>query len=168
MEECRINELVDLFPGLHTDRKLIMNPFSHDDMETPFFRKELKDLIDVLTKLEDVKSFSVVPYSKIRKSKFRMRLYKGLEDGSVTEGWVDFMFCEQFNRLTYKAVNYHNNPKAIIIAASDESLLNDLKPKSEHCIRKIYSRLHNMVKPGPKQSIPDLIQELDEVAPSMG
>lgn len=149
-KECKITALAKLFPGLDTDRKLILNPFSHDDIDTSFYRDELKSLLADIEKIATVESHCEFGADIIQVQKFRMALSKILPDGTVLEQWVHFYFCEKLYVLKYDGVSYHNNPKVQIIAHTVHPLLHKLQINKQVDLRTVYDRLYQAVLPGNK------------------
>ncbi len=60
-EERKNKSFPDLFPSIDGDRQRILNPFSHDDIETPYYMGELKTALDTMEKLNKVKRLCPVP-----------------------------------------------------------------------------------------------------------
>lgn len=72
--EC---QMVDIAPSLQNDRRLILNPFSHDDIESPFYRQELDNLINELEKLTAIEKRLIVDNQQIRRSQFKVEVNNG-------------------------------------------------------------------------------------------
>ena len=148
--ECKIKELASLFPGLDTDRKLILNPFSHDDIEASFYRQELKSLLSDVEKLVKLQSKCKYGPEAIMSQKLKMTINKNESDGSLLEHWVKFYLAEKLYVLEYDGISYHNNPKVSIIAHSVHPLLEKLKINKQFDLRTVYDRLYQAVLPGGK------------------
>ena len=147
-KECKIKDIASLFPGLDTDRKLILNPFSHDDIDTSFYREELKSLLSDMEKLAELKSTCKLGSEDIMVQKLKISLIKTLPDGTVLEEWVKFYIAENLYELEYNGVKYHNNPKVYILEHSTHTLLDKLKINTQSRLRNVYDRLYQAVLPG--------------------
>ena len=66
--------LESLAAHLQDDRKLLLNPFSHDDIETPFYRIELEKTIEEIEQLGRIHKKVIVDYEKIRTVEYKISL----------------------------------------------------------------------------------------------
>lgn len=107
---CNLSKMIGIFQNkyakllglellaahLQDDRKLLLNPFSHDDIETPFYRRELEKTIEEIELLSRIHKNVIVDYEKVRTVEYKMRVTK---DGTSNE--VTILFWEQFNSFEY-------------------------------------------------------------------
>ncbi|WP_444382948.1 AAA family ATPase [Prevotellamassilia timonensis] len=128
--------LESLAAHLQDDRKLLLNPFSHDDIETPFYRIELEKTIEEIEQLGRIHKKVIVDYEKIRTVEYKIRVTK---DGTSNE--VTILFLEQFNSFEYNGDIYYSNPKLFVRKSYNEKQiqckewgLNNLLDKMCHCI----------------------------------
>lgn len=63
-------------PHLNGERKLLLNPFSHDDIYTPFYRNELEMTIRDIENLSKITGGVVVDYQDVRNKEFRIKMDK--------------------------------------------------------------------------------------------
>lgn len=120
---CNLSKMIDVFGNkyakflgleslaahLQDDRKLLLNPFSHDDIETPFYRRELEKTIEEIEQLGRIHKNVIVDYEKVRTVEYKMRVTKDEESNDVT-----IMFLEQFNSFEYNGNIYYSNPKVFV------------------------------------------------------
>ncbi len=52
------------FRHFRTYKKIIFNPFSHDDLEAPHYRSEIQDCIDLVTELQKLKTKEIIHASE--------------------------------------------------------------------------------------------------------
>ena len=114
------------------DRKLLMNPFSHDDMHCQAYRMEIETLISQLKDLEEVKAKVIVDYDNVRSGIFKMEM---TNNGHTKK--VEFVFSERFSVMSYKGTNYLGDPRVKIIA-SDAHRIN---PGNEYVLNKVHTKL---------------------------
>ena len=101
--------LESLAAHLQDDRKLLLNPFSHDDIETPFYRRELEKTIEEIEQLGRIHKNVIVDYEKVRTVEYKMRVTK---DGTSNE--VTILFLEQFNSFEYNGDIFYSNPNVFV------------------------------------------------------
>lgn len=101
--------LESLAAHLQDDRKLLLNPFSHDDIETPFYRRELEKTIEEIELLGRIHKNDIVDYEKVRTVEYKMRVTK---DGTSNE--VTILFLEQFNSFEYNGDIFYSNPNVFV------------------------------------------------------
>lgn len=120
---CNLSKMIEIFGNryakllgleslaahLQDDRKLLLNPFSHDDIETPFYRRELEKTIEEIELLGRIHKNVIVDYEKVRTVEYKMRVTK---DGTSNE--VTILFLEQFNSFEYNGDIYYSNPKVFV------------------------------------------------------
>lgn len=127
---CNLSKMIEIFRSkyaklfgleslaahLQDDRKLLLNPFSHDDIETPFYRRELEKTIEEIEQLGRIHKNVIVDYEKVRTVEYKMRVTK---DGASNE--VTILFLEQFNAFEYNGNIYFNNPRVFVCNSFDEA-----------------------------------------------
>lgn len=120
---CNLSKMIEIFGNkyakllgleslaahLQDDRKLLLNPFSHDDIETPFYRRELEKTIEEIEQLGRIHKNVIVGYEKVRTVEYKMRVTKDERSNEVT-----IFFVEQFNSFEYNGNIYYSNPKVFV------------------------------------------------------
>lgn len=77
LKMCGEMDMPGDFGQLNNDRKLIMNPFSHDDIETPYYREELRRCIGTVENLTQIRVLrDMVDGDEIRKTEFEITAAK--------------------------------------------------------------------------------------------
>lgn len=122
----------DIVPSLQDSRRFILNPFSHDDVDTPFYRRELEQLIQELEELTEVEKYSLIEESSIKVEKYSM-----LVNNQNFNCNVDFIFLERFEKLEYRNIKYFGNPKVKVLRAD-----NNIDCK-EYYLRSLYRIAYN-------------------------
>lgn len=103
---------------LQDDRKLLLNPFSHDDVETPFYRGELEQTIENVELLGKIKKQIVVGYDKVRTDEYKFIVTK---DAASLE--VKILFLEQYVAFELDGNVYYSNPKVYVRSSyNDEEI----------------------------------------------
>lgn len=110
--------LPDVVPHLQDNRKLLLNPFSHDDIETPFYRNELELTILELEVLSKIEKRTVVNSKDIDKTKYLLKVEK---DGS--EYNFEFVFKENFHIYKLEGSLYYKSPKIELITSCLEEIV---------------------------------------------
>lgn len=105
--------LPDLAPHLNSYRKLILNPMSHADLDTAFFRSELRFCIVEIKALKGLTKTLLFENEIDAKDLFLMTVTQG---GATCE--VEFVFHEQMARIDYAGAAYFYNPKVGIQSVS--------------------------------------------------
>lgn len=117
--QCDLNGLIERYyryakemgipnviPHLQDERKLLLNPFSHDDIDTPFYRTELEMSIQEIEKLSQISKTVVVESKNLHTTDYLFRMEK---DGTTYDFTI--IFKEMFYMYEYEEVRYHNSPK---------------------------------------------------------
>lgn len=112
---AKLLDLESLAAHLQDDRKLLLNPFSHDDIETPFYRRELEKTIEEIELLGRIHKNVIVDYEKVRTVEYKMRVTK---DGTSNE--VTILFLEQFNSFEYNGDIFYSNPNVSVRVSYNE------------------------------------------------
>lgn len=145
IQNCKIVPLERVFTDLDSDRKLILNPFSHDDIDTPFYRAELGRIIANLEILEKVEVGWLTKPTKIRKNTFQIKASKTLGSGLKVESWVKFQFLEDFRVIKFEGYRFHTNPKVMVLAMSDR--ISGIKVNSVVALSKVANRIRHDLLP---------------------
>lgn len=128
-------------PTLDSDRELIMNPFSHDDLDTPYYMRELRLALESMENLSKIQVRSVVVKEKIGDE---TKLYR-LEMVNLGHGsWAEFYFCDKLYVWHYDGVDYVGSPKVKVTAGSgNKKIKNLIRERVE--LRSLYNAICNSV-----------------------
>lgn len=118
------------------DRKLLMNPFSHDDMHCQAYRQEIETLIRQIKDLEGVQAKLIVDYDQVRNGTFKMEM---TNNGHTKT--IEFEFLERFDVMSYGGTDYLGDPRVKIIASD----INHISVGNVYVLNKIHTRLVNSV-----------------------
>jgi len=118
------------------DRKLIMNPFSHDDIHCQAYRLEVETLLRQIKDLERVIAKMIVNYDEVRNSIFEMKMTNNGHTNSV-----EFEFLERFDVLSYGGTDYLGDPRVRIIASG----VHRINVGNVYVLNKVHTRLANSV-----------------------
>lgn len=118
------------------DRKLLMNPFSHDDMHCQAYRMEIETLISQLKDLEGVNVKMIVDYDQVRNGVFKMEMSNAGHTKSV-----EFMFLERFGVMSYRGVDYLGDPRVRILTSE----VHRIDAGNEYVLNKVHTKLANSV-----------------------
>lgn len=145
--------LESLAAHLQDDRKLLLNPFSHDDIETPFYRRELEKTIEEIEQLDKIHKNGIVDYENVRTVDYKMKVTK---DEAFNE--VTVLFLEQFNSFEYNGNIYYNNPKVFVRYSYNEA---EIQCK-EWGLNKLLDRMCHYIghNAGSKQEIRDCLYDM--------
>lgn len=128
-------------PTLDSDKELIMNPFSHDDLDTPYYMRELKLALQSMENLSMIQDRNVVPREKIGENTTLFRLK--MENGGYT-AWADFYFCDRLHVWRYDEVDYIGSPDVKITSGANYKKLTALIGKKSE-LRSLYYAICNSV-----------------------
>ena len=128
-------------PTLDSDRELIMNPFSHDDLDTPYYMRELRLALESMENLSKIQVRSVVVKEKIGDE---TKLYR-LEMVNLGHGsWAEFYFCDKLYVWNYDGVDYVGSPKVkVTVGAGNKKIQQLIYEKVE--LRSLYCAICNSV-----------------------
>lgn len=112
-----LNQFPDIVPDLSNDRKLVMNPYSHDDVETPLYRSELKQAIENVERLTKIEKVLLIKDTEIGSREFKITINKD----AVTVTAV-FCFIERFERVTYEGIRYYGASKIYVKTISNSNI----------------------------------------------
>lgn len=164
---CNLSKMIGIFQNkyakllglellaahLQDDRKLLLNPFSHDDIETPFYRRELEKTIEEIELLGRIHKNVIVDYEKVRTVEYKMRVTK---DGTSNE--VTILFLEQFNSFEYNGNIYYSNPKVFVRDSYNEGQIQC----KEWGLNKLLDRMCHYIghNAATKQKIQDCLYDM--------
>lgn len=104
-------------PHLNGERKLLLNPFSHDDIYTPFYRNELEMTIRDIKNLSKMTGGVVVDYQDVRSKEFCIKMDK---DGVSYE--IVLTFNERLYRYEYEGNVYYNRAKVNVMSSTVDGI----------------------------------------------
>lgn len=104
----------NLVPNLTNDRQLILNPFSHDDLDTPLYKRELVESIQQLEALNRTTKEVLVEADKVHVVSYRMEMSN---EGHVA--FADFAFLGIWDKVCWDGIEYYGNPKVRVLRKSD-------------------------------------------------
>lgn len=99
---AKILHLESLAALLQNDRKLLLNPFSHDDIHTPFYRQELEQTMAGIELLSKIRKKIIVDYEKVRTEEYNL-----IVENDETCIKAVIRFQEQFVAFEYDGNVYH-------------------------------------------------------------
>lgn len=105
--------LPDVIPHLQDERKLLLNPFSHDDINTPFYRDELVFTIHEIENLARISRRIVVKAKDVYEKEYLFRIEK---DGTSYDFTI--IFKEMFYVYEYSGNKYCNGAKINVKTSS--------------------------------------------------
>ena len=118
------------------DRKLLMNPFSHDDMHCQAYRMEIETLISQIKDLENVKAKMIVDYDHVRNGTYKMEM----TNYGYTKT-IEFEFLERFDIMTYRGTDYLGDPRVKIVTSD----VHRIDVGKEYVLNKVHTKLANSV-----------------------
>lgn len=127
-KEINLNNVA---PHLNGERKLLLNPFSHDDIYTPFYRNELEKTIREIENLSKITGCVVVNYQDIRNKDFCIKMDK---DGVTYETIINFN--ERLYKYEYEGNVYYNSAKVNVIFSTVHGI-----GYKEWGLRKLYKKI---------------------------
>ena len=126
----------DLAHGLSADRQLILNPFSHDDVDTSFYHAELQRLITCCEHLKSIKKRPLVASSQVHHETGKIVVQNGAFQAEAT-----FLYNEAMYLYELDGNGYYTLPKVrVLTCAADTSIEN-----KEREINALYRVLFNSV-----------------------
>ena len=128
--------LETLAAHLQDDRKLLLNPFSHDDIETPFYRREMEQTIKDIELLGKIRKNVIVGYEKVRTDEYKLTVTK-----DATSHEVAILFLEQHISFELEENVYYNSPKVSVRSSYDDR---EIKCK-EWGLAKLFDRMCHFV-----------------------
>ena len=122
--------------GFTDDRKLLMNPFSHDDMNCQAYRIEVENLIGQIKNLEGVNTKMIVDYEEVRNTAFKMEM---TNNGHTRT--VKFEFWDRFDVMSYSGNDYYGDPQVKILSSD----ANRIDVGKLYALNKVHTKLSNSV-----------------------
>ena len=126
--------LPDLAPHLNSYRKLILNPMSHADLDTAFFRNELQACIGEITALKGLTKTLLFENEIDAKEPFWMTVTQG-----GTTCVVEFVFNEQMACINYAGAVYYYDPKVCVHSVSMP--IRGISTGMEYCIKAVLAKV---------------------------
>ena len=126
----------NIVPHMDDNRRLILNPFSHDDIETPFYRSELDSLIKEIGELKKIEKQILVNTDNIRNTLYELKV-----SNNGHESKIGILFLEKFYLYKYETNYYFSNPRIEI----KESIYQKYQEGKNIKLKAIYSFLYNKV-----------------------
>lgn len=113
-----LEQFPDIAPNLSQHRQLIMNPYSHDDTETPLYRSELKTAISEVEALTKVNKRQLLSDdTEVSQKVFVMRVSNGTSTVSA-----EFCFIERFECVSYLGKKYYGDSSIVVLSCSETSI----------------------------------------------
>ena len=97
-------KLESLAAHLQDDRKLLLNPFSHDDIETPFYRREMEQTIKEIELLGEIRKNVIVGYERVRTDEYKLKVRKDATSHEVTILFLEQCISFEFGKYSVNAV----------------------------------------------------------------
>lgn len=124
----------DVVPNLSNDRKLVMNPYSHDDIETPLYRRELKNAIEDVERLTKIQKKRLISDEEIGNKEFKIEIITAAATATAI-----FVFVERFERVEYETVRYYG---ASLISVKNISHPAIKTNTTNYSVRNLYKDLY--------------------------
>lgn len=159
LDECKILALQEFLSDIDMQRKLMFNPFSHDDVDTPFYREELKRYIKHLPILEEIEKIQIYDDNKIRKAIFKIELGNATPDDG-NETYVKFMFLERFYKVDFRGKSYFNDPSVRVLEIVGKNIKSHKIKNSVVALREVYGKLHKCMNLETDRYGSDIISEV--------
>ena len=112
--DSALSDFPNIVPNLSNDRRLVMNPYSHDDIETPLYRLELKQAISDVEILTEIEKDGLIKDEDIGNKEFLMTVTNGRKTVTAT-----FVFIERFERIKYEGKSYYGASLIFVSIISD-------------------------------------------------
>lgn len=129
---AKILHLESLAALLQNDRKLLLNPFSHDDIHTPFYRQELEQTMAGIELLSKIRKKIIVDYEKVRTEEYNL-----IVENDETCIKAVIRFQEQFVAFEYDGNVYHKYPSVYLCSCS----IDQITPGKECNLKKLFKRM---------------------------
>lgn len=128
--------LPDVAPNLQNDRQLILNPFSHDDIDSPFYRTELQNLIKEVESLSKIQRRTIVKNDALYTKKYIVKVKNG-----DYERYANIIFIECYHMLEYEGAQHFTNPRVIVM----DSDCANLSPNKVYGLNAMFRELYKSV-----------------------
>lgn len=139
----KLHRMPDIAPTLDSERDLILNPFSHDDTETPYYMREMKMAIDSMVAISAIRKNQIISNETVGNDDHSFTLTK--TNGEYTAS-ATFVFKERFENWIYKEEDYLGSPlvKVNEVVCSESAKLNKDKGKNIN-LKSLYYDVCNAV-----------------------
>lgn len=127
----------NIAPHLNDARHLLLNPFSHDDIYTPFYRQELELVLSELKELNTIKRIKIVDYPLVRKEEYYFEMHNTL-GGDDYKGTI--VFTETFNQYEYRGNTYYSWPNVELRETSDPTIGKN-EWKSQRLYKAVWTKM---------------------------
>ena len=132
-----LDQFPNIAPNLSQHRQLIMNPYSHDDTETPLYRSELKTAISEVEELTKVEKRQLLSDDiDIGNREFVMTITNGAD--TIT---TNIVFIERFECVTYQGIRYYSDSSIIVLACSEPAI----RTNGHITIRQFYKQIYEFL-----------------------
>ncbi len=128
--------LPDIAHGISTDRKLVLNPFSHDDIETPFYHAELERLITCCERMGKIERKDIVGADMIHRETCKIVVSNAGHSAEST-----FVFHEGMTQYELEGQAYWTNPKVKVLTCAIDTRIEG----KERDLSALYRILYNSV-----------------------
>lgn len=132
-------QLPNVAPHLQEERQLLLNPFSHDDIETPFYRNELKAVIKEIEELNKICRKQILESRLIHSTPFLFKMTNPSVNSNNFEG--EFVFLDGMSKYVYNGIEYYLYPQIYLTSSSDE---HSIKCK-EWGLKALYKKVVNLL-----------------------
>lgn len=136
-EKMRISiGMPDLAHGLSVDRRLILNPFSHDDIKTSFYHKELERLITCCERLALVNRKPLITSAQIHHEVGRIVVQNGAHQAEAT-----FIYNEGMYLYELEGNSYYTLPKVRVLTCTANATVVGKEREINALYRVLYNSL---------------------------
>lgn len=127
--------------AIHLDsaRKFLLNPFSHDDVSTPFYKEELKQVIKEIEQLYKIERKDIVGYKDVKSKEIELKL-ENKQNNCCFAGTI--LFKEVFPIYKYEDNVYMHFPFVELKTSSDPALKVGLEDRLNKLFARVASTLH--------------------------
>lgn len=132
--DSNLDKFPDIVPNLSNDRKLVMNPYSHDDIETPLYRRELRNAIDDVERLTKISKKRIVKDDEVGNKEFIIEITSPTAIASAT-----FVFVERVERVEYEGIRYYSASQISVKSISNPAIVTNRKGYN---IKNLYKDLY--------------------------
>ena len=111
-----------------------MNPYSHDDVETPLYRRELEQAVADVERLTKVEKKRLIKDEEIGNKVFKISITNGARTIEST-----FVFTERFERVTYEGVRYYGASMICVRTVTPGTIATN---GQRYDVRKLYKDMY--------------------------
>lgn len=138
----------DIAPSIDGDRQRILNPFSHDDIYTPYYIGELKTALESMERLDKVRRIIITHAYRIGDNirPYSFECTKTTEAGEEYKAGAQFCFMEYFDVWEYEGKCYPGNPEVRLLGhTGNHKKFKQLKVGEKYPLNKIYDIVRTAV-----------------------